>query len=622
MEQGTMIDHRYRVVRPLGGGGMANVYQAFDTYLNRDVTLKMIRLDIKDQPDAVERFQREAKSATALINDHIVQVYDAGEFDGSSYLVMEYVDGMDLKDYTQAHFPIPYHEVVDIMEQILDAVAAAHRAGIIHRDLKPQNILIDKQGQVKITDFGIATAKKSQSLTQVHTVIGSIHYLAPELPIGQHASAQSDIYALGVILYELLTNRVPYQGDTPEQVAYKHGNMPMPFVRDFDSQVPQPLENVILRATAKNPADRYFSAEDMADDLKTSLSKRRSQEKRYVPETSDETRLVDTDLSDRPYVADPDTLKDPEEGKSVTEQIIDYAKQGMSVKEIATKVDRTPKFVRQVLSKNGVKYKSAKKWVVSLVMLLLLLAGNGGASYFESNYVTMPDVTNMSLNQAESKLSNAGLTVSSPTYASSKTVANGQVIKTKPGSGSYLKKGTSVSLVVSSGGNKVSLADYSGWSYGEAAAQLSGQGFTVKRKSQASSDVPSGEVISQSVAAFTSVDPSSTTITLTVSTGPSKVQVPNLVGKNQSDAISWANANRIQLSFNFTNSSQPSGQVIAQDTPSGSQITSDKTVTLTISSGQESSSNSNNNSNNSNNNASSSSSSSSSSSASSSSNNH
>lgn len=585
MEQGTMIDHRYQVVRPLGGGGMANVYLAFDTYLKRDVTLKMIRLDIKDQPDAVERFQREAKAATTLVNDHIVQIYDAGEFDGSSYLVMEYVDGMDLKDFIQQHFPIPYQQVVDIMEQILDAVGAAHRAGIIHRDLKPQNILIDRNNQVKITDFGIATVKRSQSMTQVHTVIGSIHYLAPELPIGKGASVRSDLYALGVILYEMLTNQVPYQGDTPDQVAYKHGNMPMPFVRDFDSQIPQPLENVILRATAKNPEDRYFSAESMADDLKTSLSKRRSQEARYVPETSDETRLVDTDWSERPYVDDPEVLTDPEEGKSVQDQIIDYAKQGKSVKEIAQLVDRTPKYVRSVLSKNGVKFKSAKKVVVGLILLVLAAAGIGGYVYAQGNYVTVPNVANLSQSQAEEKLSDAGFSVGNETYTTSKSVSKGNVIKSKPGSGAYLKKGTSVQLVISSGGDKVTLSDYTGWTYGDAASQLNNLGFTVKKKTQASNDVPSGEVISQSVTAGNAADPSSTTIVLTVSSGPNKVTLPNLVGKSQSDAINWANSNHVQLNFVNQSSNQPSGQVISQDPAADSQFSMDKTLTLTISMG-------------------------------------
>ncbi|GAP00076.1 Stk1 family PASTA domain-containing Ser/Thr kinase [Fructobacillus ficulneus] len=592
MEQGTMIDHRYRIVRPLGGGGMANVYQAFDTYLNRDVTLKMIRLDYRDQPDAVERFQREAKAATALINEHIVQVYDAGEFNGSSYLVMEYVDGMDLKNYIQEHFPIPYQQVVDIMEQILAAVEVAHEAGIIHRDLKPQNILVDQNGQIKITDFGIATAIRTNTLTQAHQVIGSIHYLAPELPIGQRASFRSDLYALGVILYELLTNQVPYQGDTPDQVAYMHGNMPMPFVRDFDSDIPQPLENVILRATAKNPEDRYVSAASMAEDLKTSLSKRRAHEDRFVPVTSDETRIVDTDLADRPYVADPEVLTDPEEGKSVTDQIIDYAKQGDSVATIAAKVDRTPKYVRQVLAKNGIKYKSGKKIAVALLALVLFLGGVAGVAYYAGNYVSVPDVSNMSASQAESKLSDAGLSTTSPTYTTSKTVSKGDVVKTKPGSGSKVQKGKSIQLVISSGGDTVSLSDFTGWTYGDAASQLNSQGFTVKKKTQSSNDVPTGEVISQSVSAGSSVDPSQTTVVLTVSTGAAKVDLPNLVGQSQGDAINWANQNHVQLSFTNQSSNQPNGQVIAQDTMPGSQFSTNKTLSLTISTGNSSNSSS------------------------------
>lgn len=597
MEVGTMIDNRYQIIRPLGEGGMANVYQAFDTYLKRNVTLKMIRLDIQKNPEALNRFQKEAKAATALVNQHIVQLYDAGESDGNPYLVMEYVDGMDLKAYTQAHFPIPYREVVDIMEQVLDAVTAAHQAGIIHRDLKPQNILIDKKDHVKITDFGIALAqnKPGQQRGQ-EPVIGSIHYLAPELTRGQQASEKSDIYSLGVILYELLTNKLPYQGDSADNIAYQHAEVPMPYVRDFDPQIPQPLENVILRATTKDAKDRYFSTEAMADDLKSSLSKRRSSEGRFVPEASDETKLVTPDWTNHPFVSD-DSMDEEDDDEQINgdvkSQIIDLGKKGYLVKEIAKRVDRTPKFVRQVLSENGIKYRSNKKWIVLTFILALIAIGLGSFAYAQANYVNVPDVTNMSSSSAKSKLEDAGLSVSSTSTTSSKTVDKGDVIKVKPGSGRRVKKGSSVQLTISSGNQTVTLSDYTGWTYSSAANQLSNKGITVKKKTENSTSVATGQIISQSIAAGSAVDPSDTTVTLTVSSGAKSITLPDLTGQSQSYVLSWANENQVSLNFEVQDSSKSAGTVLSQEPVAGSKFYLDKTLKVVISSGSVTSSTTN-----------------------------
>ncbi|MBS9338420.1 Stk1 family PASTA domain-containing Ser/Thr kinase [Fructobacillus sp. M2-14] len=591
MEKGTMIDSRYEIVRQIGGGGMATVYQAFDTYLKRDVTLKMIRFDIKDQPEALDRFQKEAKAATTLSNNHIVQLYDAGEENGTPYLVMEYVDGTDLKTYIKEHFPIPYQEVVDIMEQVLDAVSAAHKAGIIHRDLKPQNILINQDGQVKITDFGIALAQnKFGTAMGNEPVIGSIHYLAPEVTRGQVASEKSDIYALGVILYQLLTAQVPYQGDSADRVAYQHAEVPMPYVKDFDPDVPQPLENVILRATAKDATDRYFSTEAMADDLKTSLSKRRASEGRFAPETSDETKLVTPDWTTHPYVEDepeetPETPKD-----DVKSRIVEYGKKGYSVKEIAEQVDRTPKFVRQVLDENGIKYKTKTKWFVFGFIVVLILAGIGAYGYGSSNYVKIPDVTNMSESSAKDKLESAGFDVSTTT-TTSKTVSKGDVVKVKPGSGKVVKKGSSVKLVLSSGNETVRLSDYTGLSYSEAAGQLNKLGITVKKKKE-NNAAPKDQVLEQSKDAGSEIDPSEEEVTLTVSDGPKTVNLPDLTGKSQQDAINWANQNQVSLSFNVKDSAKPYGTVLSQSPSQTDKFSIDQTLQLTISSGNASSSDS------------------------------
>ncbi|MCO0832230.1 Stk1 family PASTA domain-containing Ser/Thr kinase [Fructobacillus sp. W13] len=597
MEKGTMIDSRYEIVRQIGGGGMATVYQAFDTYLKRDVTLKMIRFDIKDQPDALERFQKEAKAATTLSNEHIVQLYDAGEEDGTPYLVMEYVDGTDLKNYIKEHFPIPYQEVVDIMDQVLDAVTAAHKAGIIHRDLKPQNILIDQDGQVKITDFGIALAQnKFGAANGKEPVIGSIHYLAPEVTRGQVASEKSDIYALGVILYQLLTGQVPYQGDSADRVAYQHAEVPMPYVKDFDPDVPQPLENVILRATAKDATDRYFSTEAMEDDLKTSLSKRRSAEGRFVPETSDETKLITPDWTNHPYVEDEPEEKPETPQDDVKSRIMEYGKKGYTVKEIAEEVDRTPKYVRQVLDENGIKYKTKTKWFVFAFIVLLLAGGLGAFGYGQSNYVKVPDVANMSESGAKDKLESAGLDVQTTT-TTSKTVSKGDVVKVKPGSGQVVKKGSSVKLVLSSGNETVRLSDYTGLSYSEAAGQLNKLGITVKKKKENNS-APKDQVIEQSKDAGAEIDPSEEEVTLTVSDGPKTVNLPDLTGKSQQDVMNWANSNQVSLAFTIKDSSKPYGTVLSQSPSQTDKFSIDQTLQLTISSGNSSASDSSSSKNN------------------------
>lgn len=295
MTPGYTLNGRYRIKRSLGEGGMANVYLAHDLILDRDVSVKLLRLDLRDDPNTKRRFQREAMAATQLNDDHIVGVYDVGEDNGLQYLVMEYVAGTDLKTYINKHFPIPFQQIIDIMEQILSAVQEAHLHGIIHRDLKPQNVLINEQQQVKITDFGIAVAVSQNALTQTNTVMGSVHYLSPEQARGSMATKQSDIYSLGIILYELLTGKVPFEGETAVSIALKHFRDEMPSVREFDPRIPQALENVVLKATAKQPKERYSSAEAMALDLKTSLSASRAKESKFIPQQIDqgETKVLD-----------------------------------------------------------------------------------------------------------------------------------------------------------------------------------------------------------------------------------------------------------------------------------------------------------------------------------------
>lgn len=276
---GKRINDRYKIIELIGGGGMSNVYLAHDMILNRDVAIKILRYDISNEEEFHRRFQREALSATSLAHPNIVSIYDVGEDGDMHYIVMEYIKGKTLKQYINEFSPLSPARSVQIMKQLTSAIAHAHENQIIHRDIKPQNILVDEDGNVKITDFGIATSLSATSYTKTNSVIGTVHYLSPEQARGGNATKKSDIYALGIVLYELLTGELPFSGESAVSIALKHLQTETPSVREFDASIPQSLENVVLKATAKNPIHRYSSVEEMEDDLQTVLSSNRVNEK-------------------------------------------------------------------------------------------------------------------------------------------------------------------------------------------------------------------------------------------------------------------------------------------------------------------------------------------------------
>ena len=303
-EIGKKFNGRYLILGNIGSGGMANVFLARDLILDREVAIKVLRYDFLNDQSAIRRFQREMLASTELVHPNIVTVYDAGQEGETQFLVMEYVKGMDLKRYIQTQYPIPYGRIVDIMQQILSAVALAHQHRIIHRDLKPQNILIDESGTVKITDFGIAVALSETSITQTNSMLGSVHYLSPEQARGSMATNQSDIYAIGIILYEMLTGKVPFDGESAVTIALKHFQEEIPSVRLYDRHVPQSLENVVLKATAKDPIDRYQSAEEMSADLATALDPSRLNEPAWHPANHvEETKVLPNLTEQMPSVA-------------------------------------------------------------------------------------------------------------------------------------------------------------------------------------------------------------------------------------------------------------------------------------------------------------------------------
>ena len=276
--KGQKINDRYQIIKSIGEGGMANVYLAYDTILDRNVAVKVLRGDLANDEKFVRRFQREALAASSLSNPNIVEVYDVGEDNGEYYIVMEYIEGKHLKSLIKKRGRLTVSEAVDIVLQITSGMSVAHDSYIIHRDIKPQNILILENGLVKITDFGIAMAMNSTQLTQTNSVMGSVHYLPPEQASGKGATLQSDIYSIGILFYELLTGTLPFKGDNAVEIALKHLKEPIPSIREKYPEIPQSVENIIIKATAKNPKNRYADAREMHEDLKTCIEPSRANE--------------------------------------------------------------------------------------------------------------------------------------------------------------------------------------------------------------------------------------------------------------------------------------------------------------------------------------------------------
>lgn len=456
--KGSKINDRYQIIKTLGEGGMANVYLAHDTILDRNVAVKVLRGDLANDEKFVRRFQREALSASSLSHPNIVEMYDVGEDDGQYYIVMEYVDGKTLKQVLKSRGHLSITEVVDIMLQLTDGMAHAHDAYIIHRDIKPQNIMILSNGMIKITDFGVATALNSTQLTQTNSVMGTVHYLPPEQAQGKGSTIKSDIYSMGIMMYELLTGLVPYKGENAVEIALKHLKEPLPSVRKANPTIPQSIENIIIKATAKNPKNRYTDAREMHEDLKTALDDSRKDEKRLVykyPENDmDETKKLDNELA---------SLKKSENTKKKE-----------TIKKEVKSDDDDDDFFEEPEKKKG---KKALIVLVSLFTALVLITTIIATVFFESEgkvkNVTIPDVSNKTIVDATNELVDAGFEVSVDyKYISSDIVDEDKVVKTSPEIGTKRKTGTEIILYVSSGEGTYILEDFTGQDYREVKGKI------------------------------------------------------------------------------------------------------------------------------------------------------
>jgi len=456
LSKGQKINDRYEIIKTIGEGGMANVYLANDTILDRKVAIKVLRGDLSNDEKFIRRFKREALSVSNLSHPNIVEVYDVGEEDGNYYIVMEYIEGKTLKQLLQKRGALTLNEVIDIMTQLTDGLAHAHEAYIIHRDIKPQNIMIEDNGLVKITDFGIAMALNSTQLTQTNSVMGSVHYLPPEQANGKGSTVKSDIYSLGILMYELLTGSVPFKGDTAVEIALKHMKEKIPSIRKQNPTIPQSVENIVLKATAKNPKNRYDNVRDMYKDLQTALQ--RDNEKRLVYE------YPENDLEETKVI--------PQVTKEI-KQVIDKP----TAKEEDTDDD-------SVLKEKDEKNKLPIILAVVLLGTLIVLAG----VYLlitskDVKEVKVPNVVGLTTEKAIKKIKEKGLEYTTKSEEST-TVEEGKVIRTEPKAGSTRTKKSTITIVESSGKEYVVLEDYTGQNYYEIKGKLEAKGIKVEMKTK------------------------------------------------------------------------------------------------------------------------------------------
>lgn len=576
--KGQKINDRYEIIKSIGEGGMANVYLGYDEILDRDVAVKVLRGDLSNDEKFVRRFQREALSASSLSHPNIVEMYDVGEDNGLYYIVMEYVEGKTLKQLLKRRGNLTLSEAIDIMLQLTDGMAHAHDSYIIHRDLKPQNIMIQDDGQVKITDFGIAMALNSTQLTQTNSVMGSVHYLPPEQASGKGSTIKSDIYSLGIIFYELLTGKLPFKGDNAVEIALKHMRDPIPSLKEDNPNIPQSIENTILKATAKNPKNRYDDAKSMHDDLLTVLDEERMDE-------------------------DPLVYKYPEHESENTKRIrkLEELENETDDEQIAEKIDDEDQ-----------KDKKNKKIIIILSCVLGALILIFTTVFFiiphftKAKTVTVPSVKGLTVSKATDKLEDLGLEVNTKIKTvSDKKVDKGRIVKTDPEKGKVVKVGSKITLYKSSGEKTYKLDDYTGKNYIEVQTILETKyklDVTIEKKDVTDADVKEDTIIGQSLAKGSEVKKGDS-ITLYI---PNIIELmPDMVSEEYSydEAVAFCKKYGLTIKANYVETSAyPVGRVISQSLRSGSTIVKESTLTVDVAAKptEKKENNTNNNTNNNN----------------------
>ncbi|MEH7353064.1 Stk1 family PASTA domain-containing Ser/Thr kinase [Neobacillus drentensis] len=567
---GKRISGRYKILDMIGGGGMANVYLAHDMILDRDVAVKMLRLDFANDEEFIRRFHREAQSATSLAHPNIVNIFDVGEENDLYYIVMEFVDGHTLKQYIQQNSPLRVEDAIGIMRQLTSAISHAHQNHIIHRDIKPHNILVDHDGNVKITDFGIAMALSATSITQTNSVLGSVHYLSPEQARGGMANRKSDIYSLGIVMFELLTGRLPFSGESAVSIALKHLQSETPSVRRWNPAIPQSVENIVLKATAKDPFHRYNSVDEMEEDLRTALNPERMDEPKFsIPIDNEATKAI-------PVITDNQPLKNLDE----------------------TLVHSNEKSVpnpKKAEKKGKDKNKKRKKWPIILISTFLVLAILGLLTFIflpgmmSAKDVKIPDISGMNVDDAISELKLKGLAAGNKIEIIDEKVKKGRIIKTNPEIGTTVKENSKITLYISSGKEKYELSDYVGRQYEDVLRLLDNQNFKDIKKIEKTDDSDPGTIINQNPSGGKKVVPEETVLEFEVSKGPEKIVLKDLTQYNLQGAQDYASLVGLNLDASQEQFDEkiPKGMVISQSPVKGTEMKKGDKVTVIISKGKE-----------------------------------
>jgi serine/threonine-protein kinase len=552
----SLFDGRYLIIRKLGSGGMANVYLAHDQELGRRVAIKI--LDDRHARDAqfIERFRREAQHAAGLSHPNIVSVYDRGEAEGTYYIAMEYVEGRTLKELLLARGPSPLGIAVDYTRQILSALRFAHRNGIVHRDIKPHNVIVDGEGRVKVMDFGIARAGTASQMTEAGSIIGTAQYLSPEQARGAPVDQTSDLYSTGIVLYELLTGTVPFTGETPVEIAMKHlSQVPAP-PSSHRPEVPRDLDYVVLRALAKDPADRYHSAEDMDSDLERIG--------RGIG-VSAETAEAATSVLSRTEVGEALTTVGPPATTGTTYTPGRYYE-----------YDEPP------------RRNSLLPWLLALLLLAGVVVGGFFAWQAIQNQleatepVAVPDVEGMTEKLAVQSIEDAGLQ-DNVVREAHEDVQAGLVFEQEPQPGDRIEKGNFVTIRVSTGKPKTTVPDVVGRSRDDAVAALVDADLKANVVG-VNSNEPVDQVLAQGMKAGTEVVVG-TTVRINVSKGPKPISVPNVVGSPFESAQSQLQGLNFAVAREDVESAEPAGVVVDQDPAAGTQQAKGSVITLQVSSG-------------------------------------
>ena len=600
---GITLGNRYDMLEKIGTGGMATVYKAKDTLLNRYVAIKILRDSLEGEEQVVSNFIKEAQSSASLVHNNIVSVYDVGEENGLNYMVMEYVDGITLKEYIKQKGALPWQEACDFAIQIGQGISEAHSINIIHRDIKPQNILMTKDKTLKVTDFGIARAVAGETTVVGGSALGSVHYISPEQARGGYSDARSDIYSLGITIFEMLTGTVPFDGDSTVAVAVQHIQDEIPAPSTVAADIPLSIDRIVIKCTQKKPDRRYQTAAELITDLKKALVMPDEDFVKMAPvyaaagvaaTASSDTEEVnagenDDALSDDDIFLEDDENEDSDNELQEDDEDVDIDDEDNDKLDLIMKIIGigiaviiliVTIFVIVKLVGSTKSHKNENTETVSTTEETVSTAN-------AKDTVTVPKVEGMTKDGAVKALNDVGLGYKQ-VVQSSKTVAKDTVISQGTKAGAKVAKNTQIILTISGGEEVVNttVPSVTGESESDAREKLESAGFKVSVDYDYSSTVDEGKVIKASPSGSVA---QGTTVTITVSRGKQikNVTMANLVGKTESEARQWLENNGLKVNASYTTSSGTYGYVVSSDYSEGTSVPEGTTVTITVSHKQE-----------------------------------